>query len=179
MRRFRTYFWLLSLPNIFVKLFVFAWIFLIVVHSSVWGQQSIRVSTTKRGVFNFEYVNDSFKPFFKEPYETLVVIFFDGRCLLLSERNVDAVGVSAQALNDLFHELRYQMEDVAIFVHNHLKPTRFSPQDKRFCHRLVRYGFQGKFLVYFPSRNKTIEYKYKKGKLKKHPILIAKQNEKN
>jgi hypothetical protein len=153
------------LNDILRKILILGWIPLVLVHSSVWGQQTVRVSMTKKGVFNLAYENDSFKPLFKEPSETLVVIFNNGRCLLFSERDVDAVGVSARALSDLFNEMGFRMDDVAIIVHNHLKPAWFSPQDKRFCHQLIWFGFQGKFLVYFPSRNKTIEFNYQKGKL--------------
>lgn len=178
MQKLRTDLWPYLSQRILKKFLLLGWL-LVLVHSSIWGQHTVRVSMTKKGVFDLVYKNDSFKPFFKEQCETLAVVMNDGRCILFSERNMDAVGVSASALSALFKELGYGMEDVEIVVHNHLKPAWFSPQDKRFCRQLVRFGFQGKFLVYFPSRNKTIEYKYMNGKLKDPQILIAKLDKKN
>jgi hypothetical protein len=117
---------------------------------------------TKKGFFDLVYAEDSFRPFFKEPHENVVIVMNDGRCLLLSEQNECAVRVGAGQLNDLFKELGYRMEDVEIIIHNHFRDMRFTPEDKRICHQLVRYGFQGKFLLYLQSCNKTIEYKYEK-----------------
>lgn len=148
-----------------MKILIFGWISLILIHSSFWEQEGIRVKITKKGVFDLvEYTDDSLRPFFKESIEILMFTLNDGRCMLFSELSEDNVGVAVGQLNDLLKKWGYRMGDVAIVVHNHLKPLWFSPRDKKLCHRLVRYGFQGKFLVYFPSRNKTIEYEYKKFK---------------
>jgi hypothetical protein len=150
------------LKGILTILFIYGWIPLAIVQTSVLSQQSVRVWKTKKGAFNFANMTDSFKLIFKEPCETLVIIFKDGSCLLFSEGREESVEISAGMIETLLKELSYRMADIEIIIHNHLKPEWFSPQDKKFCHQLVKFGFKGKFLVYFPSRNKTIEYSYKK-----------------
>jgi hypothetical protein len=162
MGKFRVNFLLCLLSGILKNILIFGWIPLVLVHSSVWGLESIAIRVTGKGFFDLVYTDDSFKPFFKEPFETLVFVLNDGRCLLLSEKNECAVKVCASLLNDFIKELGYRMEDVEIVIHNHLRGSRFGPQDKRFCWQLSQYGFQGKFLVYSQSRNKTIEYRYEK-----------------
>lgn len=162
MRKFRSDILQHLSSGILRKILIFGWIPLVLVHSPVWGQKSIQILMTKKGAFNLAYTSDSFRPFFKDPYETLVVVLNDGRCLLFSDQDENTVIVFENRVNNLLKELGYRMEDVVIVVHNHLKPQWFSIQDKKFCCRLVRLGFRGKFLVYFPLRNETIEYMYKK-----------------
>jgi hypothetical protein len=150
------------MKGILQKLFVYGWIPLVMVQTSIWCQESVKVWKTKKGVFDFANMTDSFKLICKEPCETLVIVFKDGRCLLFSEGREDSVMVSAGMIDEVLKKLKYGMQDIEIIMHNHLKPQWFSPQDRKFCHQLVKFGFRGRFLVYFPSRSKTIEYRYQK-----------------
>ena len=133
--------------------------------SSAWErsgltQQNIRIFISEKGAFNLEYTNDSFKSFFKEPYETLMAVLNDRRYILLTEQKDSVMNVSSGIFQYVIEMCGCKLENVAIIIHNHSTPKPFSSNDKRFCHQLVYNGFKGKFLVYYPSHNKIREYKY-------------------
>lgn len=127
-------------------------------------QQSIKIFISEKGAFNLEYTNDSFEPFFREPVEIIMAVLNDGRYILFTEQRDGVVNVSPGVFQHVIKKYGYEIEYVALIIHNHFGPTPFSYTDKRFCQILAYNGFKGKFLVYDSSSNTIREHKYWKEK---------------
>jgi len=101
---------------------------------------------------------------FTEPIETLYMLMKDGQAFKVSSQDEKEVFLTLGTLEKRLRtkEKDYKMGDIAVIIHNHPKGGKVSPEDKKFHFRLKKYGFEGNFLLYSNTANKTIEYKQKK-----------------
>ena len=131
------------------------------------SHQDLNIRISKVPLFNANsYTSSSFAPFFKEFYESLLVILKDGMVVFFTEQRVDCIqSLSTHCLINVIEYFGYRIDDVAIIVHNHNLPKPISKRDKKFCRSLGKYGFKGKFLVFYPVSGLVKEYKYLKRKI--------------
>ena len=104
------------------------------------------------------YIGESniFDGSFKQPFEILYLVFYNGDCLSFSTYQKSAIPISAGSLNYLLEGRNRKLEDVAIMVHNHLAMPRFSDGNYIFLKRLRGLGFKGSFCIYVTSSGRVV-----------------------
>lgn len=100
--------------------------------------------------------------FFTEPFETVYVIMKDKRVFWRTGTNEIQVNMDTGRLEKELKKEGYEIEDIAIVIHNHLKTCRFSSSDHQRYRRLKKYGFNGRFLVYCHTSKKTYDIEGRK-----------------
>lgn len=95
--------------------------------------------------------------FFIEPIEIIYVIMKDERIFRHTDHDGIQVGMDAGRLEKELKKEGYEIEDIAIVIHNHLKVCRFSSDDHKRYRRLKKYGFKGLFLVYCHTSDKVYD----------------------
>jgi len=83
---------------------------------------------------------------FKEPFESGVFIFKDGRIFIFTNNLPNAVVYPDFVA--IFKKFNLRIEDCIMQVHNHLIPSNFSEADKRFLTYIRALGFKGIFALY-------------------------------
>jgi len=128
--------------------------------------QDLELWITKEAIFNLNnYTADSFKPFFTEPFESCVAVLKDGKCIIITEQSDYFIkSLSWDIFIRAVEMCGCKIQDVAIIVHNHARPTRFSFSDTKFYYLLSQKGFNGRFLIYYPFNNSVREHKKFKDK---------------
>ena len=96
-----------------------------------------------------------FEDLFKEPFETLVVLFDDWSGIAITTQDADRVDVPEARVVEEIKACGKELENVFAIVHNHQAPFGFSPQNHHFYHYLKDRGFDGVFLIYYPFSGKV------------------------
>lgn len=96
---------------------------------------------------------------FKEPIEIIYMIMKDGTPLRHTSNSEIAVYTSIEKLEKGLKSLdkSYRIKDIAIFIHNHFRDSKFSLEDRRLYEELKTCGFDGLFLLYSHMTNKTYD----------------------
>lgn len=97
---------------------------------------------------------------FKEPFEILYLVCYDGTVFSISTRNDCVINVDAVYVRELLKRSGKAPKDVAIMMHNHFFRPTFSTVaedgDLAFLADLRRMGFKGSFCIYVTSSKKII-----------------------
>lgn len=99
---------------------------------------------------------------FTEPFETVYVIMKDDRVFRRTGHNEIQVSMDTGRLEKALKKKGYEIKDIAVVIHNHLKLCRFSSEDHKRYRRLKKYGFRGLFLLYSHMTNKVYDIEGKK-----------------
>ena len=99
---------------------------------------------------------------FTEPFETVYMIMKDKRVFRLTDHNDIRISMDTGRLEKELKKKGYEIKDIAVVIHNHLKVCRFSSDDHQRYSRFKKYGFDGLFLVYCHTSNKTYDIEDKK-----------------
>ena len=99
------------------------------------------------------------KSLFTEPFETLYIIMEDRVAFKCSNQDENEARMTLGKLEKQLRtkERSYEIKDIAVIIHNHLKGCIFSPTDRKLYWRLKKYGFRGLFLLYSHTSNKTYD----------------------
>ena len=97
---------------------------------------------------------------FKEPFEILYLVCYDGTVFSISTRTNDVINVDVIYVRELLQRHGKAPKDVAIMMHNHFFRPTFSTVaedgDLAFLADLRRMGFKGSFCIYMTSSKKII-----------------------
>ena len=96
--------------------------------------------------------------FGREPVEVVVFIYKVGTFFRFTTMHEDRVACSLGEILLCMASCGKDVKDVVICVHNHLNISGFSLYDVNTYRYLVKEGFKGKFLIYYPHNGMTIEY---------------------
>jgi len=114
------------------------------------GQTTTRVKTVK---FTMNW-----KQFFTEPYEVLVLVFYDQDGIMFHTYEETRVNLHpSQVIDILKRECNIGIDKVATIIHNHPIPRRFTPGDIYVYNYFVDQGFRGDFMIYYPHSGRTIK----------------------
>jgi len=107
-----------------------------------------------------DILNHNWQSLFTEPIETLYIIMKDSQAFKYSNQNEIGICVDVGRLEGVLKNSKgenYKIKDIAIFIHNHLTVCRFSSDDRKLYRTLKEEGFNGFFLVYCHTSNKTYD----------------------
>ena len=94
---------------------------------------------------------------FTEPIEMIYIIMEDERVFHRTSHDEVEISMDTGRLEKALKKKGYEIKDIAIVIHNHLKDCRFSSEDHKRYRRLKKYGFNGLFLVYCHISNKAYD----------------------
>ena len=98
---------------------------------------------------------------FKEPFETVFIIMGNGRIYGFSAHLENTVGIGALFIKDFLRNKGYEIDQIAIIVHNHSKMPHLSYSDICVYRELIRMGFKGFYGIYHEPSRKVILYQEK------------------
>lgn len=96
-----------------------------------------------------------YEGFFKEPFESVVIIVRDGRCFVVSTHHDKVIAVGPAQIYEYLLRENVNIEDIIVIVHNHLYPNGFSPGDDFFYHYFCKRGFRGVYCIWYPATKTT------------------------
>jgi len=104
------------------------------------------------------YVGESniFNKSFKQPFEILYLVFYNGDCLSFSTHEENTVSIHAVYVKEYLDGKKRKLEDVAIICHNHFGAPYFSGGDSLFEKKLRGFGFKGSYCIYITSSRKVV-----------------------
>lgn len=93
---------------------------------------------------------------FNKPYEILVFIFDDFRTgIAFDTQEEHRVNIHPSFMIRELKKRRKTLKDVAIIIHNHPTPARFSIGNNMVFRYLKSEGFDGYFMIFYPFNKKT------------------------
>jgi len=105
-------------------------------------------------------VGNIFDNAFKEPFEILYLVCYDGKVIYVSTHDDKCIGINAVYIQELLERRGKTLKDVAIMMHNHFFRPTFSTVaedgDLAFLADLRAMGFKGSFCIYVTSSKKII-----------------------
>ena len=104
-----------------------------------------------------DILNHNWQSFFTEPIEIVYIIMKDGRRFWRTSHDEVKISMDTGRLEKALKKRDYEIKDIAVVIHNHLKDCRFSSDDYQRYRRLKKYGFNGYFLVYCHTSNKVYD----------------------
>jgi len=110
----------------------------------------------KTGVMLAETVmigeGDICSAFFREPFETVVFMFRDGKFITFSTGHEKTIAIpSVGWIVEQIKARGRRIEDCMFVVHNHFSPAGFSESDLMTWKYLCRKGFSGVFGIYYTA----------------------------
>lgn len=84
--------------------------------------------------------------------EKLVFLCRDGQVVRFAGNSTNRVSVRLADIIKALARTGNTLASVSAVVHNHKWPDDFSEEDRSLLRALRKYGFQGRFLVYYPER---------------------------
>ena len=105
-------------------------------------------------------INNYWQELFTEPIETIYIFMKDDKGFKHSNQNEVRVYMDSGRLEEALKSFKgksYSIKDIAVIIHNHLKGCGFSDEDRKQYRSLKKYGFNGFFLVYCHTSNKTYD----------------------
>lgn len=94
--------------------------------------------------------------YFKEPFETCLVVTYDLALVSFSTHEATRIGVSAPVIIDRLKNMGIAPKDIAVVVHNHFTPSPFTDADKATHRYLVARGFAGAFGIWYTATGKFV-----------------------
>ena len=94
------------------------------------------------------YEFNIFDQWFTEPVESAYFYWADGFVLKFTSYEWNTISVSPVVVAWEIEKRGYDIRTCLFIIHNHPKPSGFSPQDVAFLRRMRGFGFQGMFLLY-------------------------------
>ena len=89
--------------------------------------------------------------YFREPFETCLVVAYDLRLASFSTHEATRIGVSASVIVDKLGKMGIRPKDIAVIVHNHFTPSPFTDADRATHRYLVARGFAGAFGIWYTA----------------------------
>lgn len=105
--------------------------------------------------------NSQIHKFFTEPIEILYFITHDFIPHRLTSNDERQVVFYTDRLREDLKKEGYEIKDLIMVIHNHLKLGRISEKDKRFYRWLLANGFHGVFAIYLQGTNTVLIYEEK------------------
>ena len=102
-------------------------------------------------------LNHDWQSLFTEPIEIVYIIMKDGKAFNRTNHDEIKINMDAGRLEKALKKRGYEIEGIAVIIHNHLRSCRFSSEDYKRYRRLKKYGFDGLFLVYCHTSKKTYD----------------------
>jgi len=102
-----------------------------------------------------EIKTDVFNDYFTEPNEILYFIMEDYKIFCYTDSLKNKISVSLFKLEKFLKKEGYEIENIAVIIHNHLLDCKFSKTDKKTYQRFKKYGFKGMYLLYSNLTNKV------------------------
>lgn len=112
--------------------------------------------------------NDRVIPLLKQVYtdyigdsrEKVVCVLRDYRTLVLGKGGKEKVNFSMKDVVKQLAKEGYSVKDIMAIAHNHPKFDRqFSDEDRDMYNKFRQFGFNGRFLLYYPERGLIYEDK--------------------
>lgn len=94
--------------------------------------------------------------YFREPFETCLVVTYGLRLVTFSTHEGTRISVSAATLIDRLRNLGISPVDIAVVVHNHFSPSPFTDADKATYRYLKERGFAGAFGIWYTARSEFV-----------------------
>jgi len=108
-----------------------------------------------------DVLNHNWQSLFTEPIETLYIIMKDKIGFKYTSHDEVMVHMNIGMLEKWLKKKNYEIKDIAIIIHNHLKNCRFSPDDWKQYRDFKSRGFTGQFLLYCQMTNKIYDIENK------------------
>ena len=89
--------------------------------------------------------------YFREPFETCLVVTYSLRLVSFSTHEATRIGVSAATIADRLRNMGIAPKDIAVIVHNHFSPSPFTDADRATYRYLVARGFAGAFGIWYTA----------------------------
>jgi len=110
--------------------------------------------------YDFDFHKNVFGSIFTEPFESLLIVFKDGkRSLSFTIHDEIRTGLDTFEIKYLLDKRGRKIEDIAYTVHNHLTPRRPTTGNFRAHNSLKEMGFEGPSFVYYPATGKLLPIK--------------------
>lgn len=84
--------------------------------------------------------------------EKLIIFCQDGQIFRFSNNNQNRVSIRLADIIRTLARNGNSLASVSVITHNHKWPDDFSEEDRSLLITLRKYGFRGRFLVYYPER---------------------------
>jgi hypothetical protein len=101
-----------------------------------------------------------FPQFFREPFELMVLVTWDGLVLTTTTHDAYTVQVNPHVVAEILKKFGKEWKDVAIVIHNH-QIRGLSEGDRAFLHMARTLGFKGAFGLYIIGTTEVWIYKDK------------------
>ena len=85
---------------------------------------------------------------FKEPFESIYLVFYNGDWIRLTTHYDKTTFIDAYYIANFLKRKDQRLKDVAIIIHNHFARPTLSPGNMLNMKRLKGMGFRGSFCVY-------------------------------
>ena len=109
-----------------------------------------------------DLLNDYWQKLFTEPFETAYIYMKDYTFFPYTSHYEDLIYMEIGRLEEALQKKGYEIKDIAVIIHNHLKDCTFSAEDHKQYRRFKKYGFRGLFLLYSNITNKVYDIEDKK-----------------
>lgn len=109
-----------------------------------------------------DLLNDYWQKLFTEPFETAYIYMKDCTFFPYTSHYEDLIYMEIGRLEEALQKKDYEIKDIAVIIHNHLKDCTFSAEDHKQYRRFKKYGFRGLFLLYSNITNKVYDIEDKK-----------------
>ena len=94
--------------------------------------------------------------YFREPFETCLIVTYDLRLITFSTHEPTRIGVSATTLIERLKHLGIDPKSIAVVVHNHFTPSPFTDADKYTFDYLRARGFAGVFGIWYTATSRFV-----------------------
>lgn len=136
--------------DIIISLLMFLSILVVLAVQLIPFPQTTRIKTIKFSM--------NWRQFFTEPYEVLVLVFYDQNGIMFHTYDETKVDVHpSRVIEILRRECDIGIDDVATIIHNHPTPRRFTPGDNYVYNYFLDAGFRGDFMIYYPHSDGVIK----------------------
>lgn len=96
-----------------------------------------------------------FNKAFKEPFESIYFVFYNGDWLRLTTHYGPSTFIDAYYILNFLKKEKRNLEDVAIIIHNHFARPILSDGNRIAMKRLKGMGFRGSFCIYVTGTKKV------------------------
>jgi len=92
------------------------------------------------------------EPYFREPFETSIMIFPDYDIATWSTHHDGIIFGTVNERMEYLKSIGRRLEDVIAIIHNHNTPHGFSGGDELFFYDLRAHDYPGKYGIYYPFK---------------------------
>jgi len=94
---------------------------------------------------------DLAKEIFRDQVERVVFITADLKIYILNSGEIERIAGPDSRVCEYLKEQGIKISNIALIVHNHFTPRRFTFRDTQTYHYFRNQGFRGLFAIYYPA----------------------------